>query len=165
MVNRSLLLICATALLLAIQQPAFGQTISGQVVKIADGDTLTIVNAERRQIRVRLAEIDAPESHQPFGARSKQSLSELCFGKVAEIKDNGRDRYGRTIGNIRCGGIDVNAEQVRRGMAWVYDRYVKDRSLYTLQMEARAAHRGLWNDPNPIPPWEWRRANKRKKDH
>jgi micrococcal nuclease len=126
------------------------------VIGISDGDTLTVLH-EQQQIKVRLAEIDAPEKAQAFGARAKQSLSDLCFGKQAEVVPQSSDRYGRTVARVRCDGIDANAEQVRRGMAWVFDRYVTDRSLYALQDEARTARRGLWSDPAPVPPWEWRR--------
>ncbi|HHR0450053.1 TPA: thermonuclease family protein [Pseudomonas aeruginosa] len=130
--------------------------LRGRVVAVADGDTLTILDAGRQQHRIRLAEIDAPEKRQPFGQRSKQSLSDLCYGRDAAIEDGGRDRYGRTIGRVSCAGIDANAEQVRRGMAWVFDRYATDRRLYAIQDEARAARRGLWSDAAPVPPWEYR---------
>ena len=129
--------------------------VSGKVIGISDGDTLTLLSG-REQIKVRLTEIDAPEKAQLFGNRSRQSLSTLCFNKTATLDDQGKDRYGRTLARVYCDGIDANAEQVRRGMAWVYDRYVTDRSLYGLQDEARAARRGLWADPAPVPPWEWR---------
>lgn len=134
---------------------AYAET-SGKVVGISDGDTLTVLT-ERQQVKVRLAEIDAPERGQPFGNRSKQSLSGLCFDKTAKLDDKGKDRYGRTLARVYCDGIDANAEQVRRGMAWVYDRYVTDRGLYLIQDEAKAAKRGLWADTEPMPPWEWRR--------
>jgi endonuclease YncB( thermonuclease family) len=126
------------------------------VVGISDGDTITVSDG-LRQTKVRLAEIDAPEKRQAFGGRSKQSLASLCFQKEALIESQGKDRYGRVIGRVHCAGIDANAEQVRQGMAWVYDRYVTDRSLYPLQETARTARRGLWADPSPVPPWEWRR--------
>jgi len=129
--------------------------VSGKVIGISDGDTLTLLSG-REQIKVRLSEMDAPEKKQPFGNRSKQSLSALCFNKTARLDEQGKDRYGRTLARVYCDGIDANAEQVRRGMAWVYDRYVTDRSLYKLQDDARAARRGLWVDPAPVPPWEWR---------
>jgi endonuclease YncB( thermonuclease family) len=129
--------------------------VSGKVIGISDGDTLTVL-VKRQQIKVRLTEIDAPEKAQAFGNRSKQSLSALCYGKPAKLDDRGKDRYWRTLARVHCDGIDANAEQVRRGMAWVYDRYVTDRSLYGLQDEARGARRGLWADPAPVPPWEWR---------
>ncbi len=137
---------------------AFGQTISGRVIAVADGDTLTILDASNLQHKVRLAEIDAPERRQPFGTRSRQSLSDMCFHKSALVNDQGKDRYGRMIGRVNCAGIDTSSEQVRRGMAWVFDRYVKDRALYSLQGDARAARRGLWIETDPIPPWEWRKG-------
>ena len=132
---------------------------NGQVVGVADGDTLTVVR-EQRQVRVRLLEIDAPEKTQAFGRKSKQSLSEPCFGKMAHLAEKGKDRYGRTLARVTCEGIDANAEQVRRGMAWVYDRYVTDQSLYQLQNNAKAAHIGLWRDAKPLPPWEWRKEKR-----
>ena len=145
------------ALMLAIA-PCIGQAdeLRGRVVGVADGDTLTVLDAGQQQIKVRLAEIDAPEKAQPYGQRSKQSLSAMCFKQAAIIDSKGRDRYGRTIGRVRCGGIDVNAEQIRRGMAWVYDRYATDKRLYPVQTEAQTARRGLWADAAPVPPWAWR---------
>lgn len=130
------------------------------VVAISDGDTLTCLTDDKQQVKVRLAEIDAPERKQPFGTRSRQSLGELCHEKRAEVVVLDTDRYSRTVGRVTCDGVDANAAQVSRGMAWVYDRYVKDRSLYQLQDEARAAGRGLWSDPQPVAPWEWRRSPK-----
>lgn len=147
------------ALMVLAFQSAAADTLPGRVVGIADGDTLTVL-VERQQIKVRLAEIDAPEKVQAFGNRSKQSLSDLCFNKAARLDDKGKDRYGRTLARVYCDGADANAEQVRRGMAWVYDRYVTDRGLYSIQDEARAAKRGLWADVNPVPPWEWRRKKR-----
>ena len=114
--------------------------------------------AERQQVRVRLKEIDAPELKQAFGKRSRQSLTQICEKKTARVSWTARDRNGRTLGRVWCGGIDANAEQVRRGMAWVFDRYVKDRTLYPLQDAARSARLGLWADAAPVAPWEWRRA-------
>jgi endonuclease YncB( thermonuclease family) len=99
------------------------------VIAIADGDTLTVLCNDNQQIKIRLAEIDAPEKAQPFGNRSTQSLADICFQKQAEIKPQTKVRYGRTVARVICDGTDANAEQVKRGMAWVYDKYVKDRSL------------------------------------
>lgn len=129
---------------------------TGKVVAVADGDTITVLR-DHEQIKVRLSEIDAPEKKQAFGNKSKQSLSDLCFGKIATLIDKGNDRYKRTLARVKCDGIDANAEQVRRGMAWVYDRYVTDKGLYAVQDEAKAAKRGLWSDAEPVPPWEWRK--------
>lgn len=130
------------------------------MVSVHDGDTLTVL-IEQRQVRVRLTEIDAPELGQAFGKRSKQSLAELCYGKPAEIEVHSHDRYGRTLAQITCAGRDANAEQVRRGYAWTYTRYAAaDSPLYALEGAARAARRGLWGDPAPIPPWDWRRRGR-----
>ena len=131
------------------------------VIAIADGDTLTCLTDDHHHIHVRLAEIDAPESRQPFGTRSRRALSARCFQVRASIASSGLDRYGRTLGRVTCNGIDANAERVRTGMAWVYDRYVTDRSLYALQDAARSQALGLWSSPSPIPPWEWRGQRRR----
>jgi endonuclease YncB( thermonuclease family) len=133
------------------------------VISIADGDTLTArcdAPEGKVNITVRLAEIDAPERRQPFGTRSRQHLAELCHGKPATVKRTATDRYRRTVARVECDGIDANAEQVRAGMAWVFDRYSTDPSLYPLEAEARRAGRGLWADSRPVTPWEWRRATR-----
>jgi endonuclease YncB( thermonuclease family) len=150
-------------LLFALAQPAWAEAITGKVVRVSDGDTLTVL-VERKQVKVRLIEIDAPESKQAFGERSRKSLGEMCAGQLATVRYSARgkyDKYGRVLGRVECQGLDASAEQVRRGMAWVYDRYVTDRSLYALQNEARAAHAGLWADKTPTAPWAWRAQNKR----
>ena len=124
-----------------------------------DGDTLTVL-VEHRQMKVRLADIDAPELRQPFGTRSRQSLSELCFGKTAAVDVRTRDRYQRAVAQVTCDGRDANAEQVRRGYAWTYTRFARATSpLYVLQMQAQSEHRGLWSDPTPVPPWDWRKLH------
>jgi len=117
------------------------------VIGISDGDTLTVLNENKQQVKIRLAEIDAPEARQPFGTKSKQSLSELYFGKQAQIKPQVKDRYGRTVARVTCEGVDANAEQVNRRMAWVYRKYARDHSLYVLQHEATVAGRGYGARP------------------
>lgn len=133
------------------------------VIGISDGDTMTVLH-EREPIKIRLAEIDAPEKAQPFGTKSKQALSDLCFGKQAEVNPKTTDRYGRTIARVKCDGQDVSEHQVEAGMAWVYDRYVTDRGLYPLQDMARSTGRGLWVDAGPVPPWEWRKSKRAAKN-
>jgi endonuclease YncB( thermonuclease family) len=132
-------------------------TFSGKVVSIADGDTLTVLTASKQQHRIRLAEIDAPEKHQPFGTKSKQSLSDLCFGKEAEVFPRVKTGDQRIVARVKCAGVDANAEQVNRGMAWVYRRYAKDHDLYVLEHGAKVGKRGLWADSSPTPPWQWRK--------
>lgn len=113
---------------------------------------------DKEHVKIRLAGIDAPEKAQAFGNKSKQSLSELCFDKMATLADQGNDRYGRTLARVHCEGIDANAEQVRRVMAWVYRKCAsKDSPLYAAEDEAKLGKRGLWADAEPVPPWEWRR--------
>lgn len=150
----------AVAATLLYVATASASELSCRVVGVSDGDTITALCQDNERLKIRLAEIDAPEKTQPFGMRSKQSLSDLCFGKQVEIAKQARDRYGRTVARIQCDGTDANAEQVRRGMAWVYDKYVKDRSFYQMQDQAKDEHIGLWADESPTPPWAWRKARR-----
>lgn len=148
------------ALILLVPLSVTAAEWSGTVVGISDGDTLTVLSAEKRPIKIRLVEIDAPESKQAFGTQSKQSLSDICFKKTVIVDDRGTDKYKRTLGRLRCDGVDANAEQVRRGMAWAYRQYLTDQSIATLEEEAKASGVGLWSDPEPTPPWEFRHGKK-----
>ena len=129
------------------------------VLSITDGDTL-VASCNHHQIVVKIAEIDAPEKLQDFGLRSKQSLIELCRYKNAEITKKTIDQFGRTIAYVSCEGIDAGSEQLNRGLAWVFDKYVTDAGLYEYQNRAKSAHKGLWKHDDPIPPWQWRKTNK-----
>jgi len=141
-------------LILLIPAPVWAFT--GQVIGVHDGDTLTVL-VDKRQVKVRLAEIDAPELGQPFGARSRQALAGICYRVLADVAPVAQDRYGRTVGYVTCGGIEASAQQVRQGYAWVYDKYSRpDSPLYWLQNEARSARRGLWLG-EAVPPWQWRK--------
>ena len=133
----------AAIVLLASISTAQAEIIIGTVVGVADGDTLTVFNHDKQEVKMRLAEIDSPEKRQAFGTRSKQSLSALCFVKYAEIIPQVKDLYKRTVAYVKRSGIDANTEQVKRGMAWAYTRYVKDHHLYVLQREAKGAKRGF----------------------
>jgi endonuclease YncB( thermonuclease family) len=148
--------------LLLTTAPAFAAEITGRVVGISDGDTLTLLSDRRRQIRVRLAGIDAPEAHQPYGSRARKVLAALVFRRRVTVVVVDTDRYGRTVGRVIAGGTDVNAAMVRRGAAWVYRAYSHDPALLRLEAEARAARRGLWALPEAQrqPPWEWRRPRR-----
>ena len=151
---------CAIVIALPSCVYAQNQTITGKVIKIADGDTLTILAAGKVQHKIRLAEIDAPEKKQPFGTRSQQHLSGLCFGKQATVKITDRDRYQRVVGRVLCDGTDANLAQVKAGMAWRYVAYSKDPLIEAAEREAKAGRVGLWSDKNPVPPWEWRKARR-----
>ena len=138
--------------------PVFAATYEGRVVKIADGDTVTMLIGGKQQMRIRLGEIDAPENGQPYGQASKRILSDLVFGRTVRVRVTDIDRYGRSVGRIESGGLDISAEMVRRGGAWAYTRYQSDGRFPIWEREARAARRGLWGlQPDQIsPPWEWR---------
>lgn len=129
------------------------------IIGVSDGDTLT-ARCEAETVKIRVAEIDAPEKAQAFGARSKQALSDLCYKAQAEIRPVTRDRYGRTVARVSCGGQDVSVAQIQAGMAWVYRKYGTDPTLPPLESQARSDQRGLWSAPHPIPPWEWRKLPK-----
>jgi len=154
-------------LLLALACTAHAETITGRVVGVTDGDTITVLDANKVQHKIRLSGIDAPEKKQPFGNRSKESLSELAFDKTVNVETSKRDRYGRQIGKVLVNGRDVNLVQVERGMAWFYRQYQRDQSpndrrLYEAAEDAAKANKwGLWRDADPVPPWEFRR-NKSK---
>lgn len=137
------------------------QLVACVVVHVADGDTLTVrcgAGQVTKQV-VRLAEIDAPEDGQPFGALSRRRLVVACLRQPATLVVRSRDVYGRAVAKVSCAGMDAGAAQVTAGMAWAFDRYARDPELYRLQNEARGAKRGLWSEPAPMPPWEWRKAH------
>lgn len=137
-------------------------SISGTVVKIADGDTITILDAQNVQHKIRLQAIDAPERRQDFSAVSRENLASLVFGKYVRIEYEKVDRYGRLVGKVWVDGNDECLEQLKAGLAWHYKEYEKeqppaDRQLYAnAEQEARTQQRGLWKDPDPTPPWEYR---------
>ena len=148
-----------TTVMLACAQLSFAAaTLHGRVVHVIDGDSLILLVGDRR-FTIRLAQIDAPGHRQAYGIASRQSLSSLCGGELAQANVGGKDRNGRLVAHVTCAGIDANAEQVRRGMAWVFDRYAPAHSLlYRVQEDARTARRGLWAQAKPLPPWEWQHS-------
>lgn len=133
------------------------QTVTGRVVGVHDGDSITVLAAGNVQLKVRLEGIDAPELKQPFSQQSKEALSGLVFGKAVVLHVTGKDRYKRTLAVVVVDGVNVNLEMVKRGLAWRYDKYSKDTALLAAQEAARKERRGLWRDPEPVPPWEWRK--------
>ena len=165
------------AILLLLAAAAAADLLEARVVRIADGDTLTVLDADQVQHRVRLAGIDAPERAQPFGERSKQNLARLVAGKAVEVRWHKRDRYGRVVGQVwvispdaRCQGagcpktLDAGLAQITVGLAWHYKQYAgeqspEDRERYSFaEVEARARRAGLWREADPVPPWEWRKG-------
>ena len=154
-----------------------GQEFTAKVIEVLDGDTVLILRKgggtaagnppasplrgkrASRLLKIRLAEIDAPEKAQTFGETSKRSLSDLVMGKQVKIVSQAMDQYGRMVAHLSVNGLDVNAEQIRRGMAWEYSNFHSNKALIALQNEAKQAPYGLWAQSNPTPPWEWRKQH------
>lgn len=140
----------------------FAETYSGRVVGIADGDTITVLESGNVQHKIRLAGIDAPEKKQPYGQVSKEHLSALIFDKTVSIETTKLDRYKREIGKVLLGDKDINIEQIKSGLAWHYKKYTKaqpaeDQRTYSVAEEqARAQKVGLWKEPEPVAPWDFR---------
>lgn len=143
-------------LCLTVTVSVAAETLTGRVVGVLDGDTITLLAAGDCQTRVRLAQIDAPEKRQEYGQASKRALSDWVYGKQVTVEITDTDRYGRKVGKVLLGGTDVNLKQVRAGMAWVYRQYAHDAAYFSVEDEARTARRGLWSRSNSVPPWEFR---------
>ena len=141
-------------------------TIQGKVVSVADGDTITVLDATNTQHKIRLQGIDAPEKAQAFGQKSKQSLSQLVHSKQVTVEFQKKDKYDRSVGKVVLNGTDVCLEQIKLGMAWHYKHYEseqpkEDRETYAqAEIAARTNAIGLWKDKQTIPPWEYRRQQK-----
>lgn len=144
---------------------ASAETLRGKIVGVTDGDTVTL-RTDWDTYQVRVAGIDAPEKRQPFGSVSKKALSDCAFGQTVEVDTHKKDRYGRLIGKINSNGADCGLRQIQLGLAWHYKAYAKeqpapDRESYSqAELVAREQRLGLWRDPNPTPPWDFRKESK-----
>lgn len=136
-----------------------GEVFEARVVKVVDGDSLEVLRG-REAIRIRLEGIDCPERGQPWSQRAKQFTSKSTFDRVVQVRVKTRDRYGRLVARVIAEGRDVSPALLEAGLAWHYKQYNQEPELARLEAEARAARRGLWSDPDPIPPWEWRRGRR-----
>lgn len=154
-------IVLVTGLLLAAP-PKVTEEFSGTVVGVTDGDTITVL-VNKATIKVRLEGIDAPESGQSYGKKSKQALSEILFGKAVTVRKTGTDKYDRTLGVVIVGDVDANAKMVEDGWAWHFKKYNDEERLAKLEVAARKARRGLWADENPLAPWEYRARQKTPK--
>lgn len=150
---------------LAVNGTADAEVFDARVIAVSDGDTVKVLTIEKQQIKVRLAEIDAPEKDQPYGEKSKQALSKAVFGKFVAIKTYGKDRYGRTLGRVLIGSKDINSDMVATGNAWVYRKYSNDDQLLSLESTARVRKLGLWSlqADQITPPWEWRKVHREQR--
>lgn len=124
------------------------------------GDTFTLLTSDNREIKVRLHGIDCPEKNQDFWLVAKKILSDLIYGKTVHVKDMDTDRYGRTIGVVTIGYVNVNEELQKAGLAWHYKKYDNDSQWAEIEAEARQAKRGLWVNSDAMPPWDWRKYSK-----
>ena len=165
-------LFLSIAMVLMTALPVSAETVRGMVKAVHDGDTVVLVGRGTGRVTVRLYGVDAPETRkpdspgQPFGSQAKRVLMFKVLGKevTAEVQD--RDQYGRTVGVLKLAGRDINAEMVTEGMAWAYRQFLGGpyASRYIqLEEQARRQRRGLWRDPNPQPPWEFRRGQKKRR--
>ena len=153
------------ALWLGVAQAA---GLSGKVVRVSDGDSITVLDFGNQQHKIRLMGIDAPEKGQPFGTKSRESLSSMVAERHVTVAWQKKDRYGRVLGVVFADGRDVGLIQIERGFAWHYKAYQRDQSAKDArgyaeaEESARSARRGLWADRKPVPPWEYRQAGRTK---
>ena len=160
--------VCLTAFLAIWLGVAQATGLSGKVIRVSDGDSITVLDSGNRQHKIRLMGIDAPEKGQPFGNASRESLASMVAGRNVIVQWHKRDRYGRLVGQVFADSHDVGLVQIERSMAWNYKQYAREQQPSDAQayagaeVEARAARRGLWADPRPVPPLEWRAAKRRK---
>lgn len=150
------------AFVLVASHSATADSLRGEVVGLADGDTITVLDSTKQQHKIRIAGIDAPEKRQPHGQTSKDSLASMVFRQQVTVQWSKRDRYGRLVGKVIVGGRDAGLEQVSRGMAWHYKAYMREQSsedqerYARAEQEARTRTRGLWKDAHPVAPWDFR---------
>jgi endonuclease YncB( thermonuclease family) len=160
----SYILTLLTAALLVEPAPEI-QTLTGKVVHVADGDTVTVLDADKVQHKIRLHGIDAPEKGQAFGTKAKEALAEKVHEKTVRVVWKEKDRYGRIVGDVHLGDRNINIEMVQDGFAWWYRAYApKSKTLEAAEAEAQKEKRGLWHDKNPEPPWEFRKHEREKGD-
>ena len=135
----------------------------GKVVSVTDGDTIKVLQ-DGKQVKVRLAAIDCPEKGQPYGQAAKKFTIDLVAGRIVKVWPTDTDRYGRTIAFVFVGGIDLNKELLKAGLAWHYKQYSRDPELAKLEFEARAKKVGLWIEPGAVAPWKWRKMKRHESD-
>ena len=160
---RSLLIVLV---LFASAAISAGPLTPGLVVAISDGDTITLLTEDKQQLKIRLVGIDTPEKKQAFGTKARDHLASRIFKQDVEVDLRKKDQYGRHLGVIYIGGADVNQSMIQDGYAWFYKHYAKEQPkeealrYANAERDARLKKRGLWADPNPVPPWEFRKEAK-----
>ena len=156
-------LLMSFLLIFSVCTASASKILQGKVVSVADGDTITVLDAEKNQHKIRLQGIDAPEKAQAFGAKSKQALYEMVHGKTVQVSFEKSDKYGRILGKVLLDGQDICHEQIKAGLAWHYKKYqnqqpLVDRDAYSAsETAAKSEKLGLWSDPRPVAPWDFRK--------
>ena len=156
-------LLLSFLLIFSVCTASASKLLQGKVVSVADGDTITVLDAEKTQHKVRLQGIDAPEKAQAFGAKSKQALYEMVHGKTVQVSFEKSDKYGRILGKVLLDGQDICHQQIKAGLAWHYKKYqnqqpLADREAYSAsETAAKNEKLGLWSDPRPVAPWDFRK--------
>lgn len=135
---------------------SLSETYFAKVVGITDGDSIIVLTKDSQQIRIRLEGIDCPEKKQDFGQQARQSTTALCFNKNVRVVSTGKDRYGRILAFVYVGDMCINKELLKQGMAWHYKEFNTDKTLATIEEDAKAHKVGLWSQSSPIPPWDFR---------
>ena len=147
-------------LLLLISSNLLSLELKGKIIHISDGDTVHLLTDNKEKIKIRLNDIDAPESKQAFGNKSKENLKKYIYQKNVVVKYKNKDKYKRVLGTIYYQNRDINLQQVKDGYAWVYKKYSKNPIYFKAEQEAKSKKLGLWSDKNPIEPWEFRKNKK-----
>jgi len=156
-------LLLSFLLIFSVCTASASKILQGKVVSVADGDTITVLDAEKNQHKIRLQGIDAPEKAQAFGAKSKQALYEMVHGKTVQVSFEKSDKYGRILGKVLLDGQDICHQQIKAGLAWHYKKYqnqqpLVDRDDYSAsETAAKNEKLGLWSDPRPVAPWDFRK--------
>jgi endonuclease YncB( thermonuclease family) len=156
-------LLMSFLLIFSVCTASASKILQGKVVSVADGDTITVLDAEKNQHKIRLQGIDAPEKAQAFGAKSKQALYEMVHGKTVQVSFEKSDKYGRILGKVLLDGQDICHQQIKAGLAWHYKKYqnqqpLVDREAYSAsETAAKNEKLGLWSDPRPVAPWDFRK--------
>ena len=156
-------LLLSFLLIFSVCTASASKILQGKVVSVADGDTITVLDAEKTQHKIRLQGIDAPEKAQAFGAKSKQALYEMVHGKTVKVSFEKSDKYGRILGKVLLDGQDICHQQIKAGLAWHYKKYqnqqpLADRDAYSAsETAAKNEKLGLWSDPRPVAPWDFRK--------
>ena len=149
-----------TILLLSLSLSIQSKTLKGRIIKISDGDTVTLLDSTNTQHKIRLDGIDCPERKQPFGTKATNFVKKLTTGKTIVVEWEKKDRYGRILGYVYADGVNVNKELLKNGLAWHYKHYNEDQELAKLEQQAKDKKLNIWSDKNPIEPYRWRKGDR-----